>query len=208
MAPKALLNRLIWDAGKEIATFAGNLWMCILGIIFYLIGLAFSDFSPLALTIITSAFCLWTAMYLPAGKNLGIGLYMASIPFLMWLFYIWVAAFLGPLTWLFFLGLVLLIIDQVLDQGDQRNIYADEWVYRDRRIIFTLSAWLFIVPFYGMIFFSIAWLVFVMTALFFALFFSPPTNTYIAALPTLFVVGAGLYAAWGTRDILKFNQPR
>lgn len=201
MAPKALLNRLIWDAGKEIATFAGNLWMCILGIIFYLIGLAFSDFSPLALTIITSAFCLWTAMYLPAGKNLGIGLYMASIPFLMWLFYIWVAAFLGPLTWLFFLGLILLIIDKVLDEFGEEDIYYD-------RVIFTLSAWLFIVPFYGMIFFSIAWLVFVMTALFFALFFSPPTNTYIAALPTLFVVGAGLYAAWGTRDILKFNQPR
>ena len=101
-----------------------------------------------------------------------------------------------------------MIIDQVLDQFDQHNIYSDERVYRDRRVISTLSAWLFLLPFQGMFFFSIAWLVFVMTALFFALFFSPPTNTYIAALPTLFVVLAGLYSVWENRHFLKFSRPK
>tara|TARA_B100001115_G_C15799058_1_gene394917 strand:+ start:608 stop:1252 length:645 start_codon:yes stop_codon:yes gene_type:complete len=212
MAPKALLNRLVWDAGKEIASFAINLWLCVLGIIFYLIALAFSDFSPFVLTMITSAFCLWTAIYLPAGKSLGVGLYMGSIPFLMWLFYLWVASFFGPLTWIFFLGFLLWIIDKTLDEFATRNTYvekwSDEWLYRERRVIFTISAWLFVFPFFGMIFFSMAWLAFVITALFFAIFFSPPINLYIAALPATFIAGVALYAAWGTREMLKFSQPK
>ena len=101
------------------------------------------------------------------------------------------------------------MFDKVLDESNQpRNIYAHEWVYRDRRVIFTLSAWMFIVPLYVIIFISLGWLIYVFLSLFLAIFISPPTNTYIAAIPTLILGGIGVYGLWGIQDILKFSRPK